>query len=138
MDFVDESDTAVFAGFDRGQVGCHQRILFGQCAAVEAAGGIDHVHDPVAHGIGLLEHADSFGAAAHFDLHDTFAGLVHLVDKLQEGLGIDQRAGEGVDGGQGFLCRGDRAEHGGTGDNSADEGHFHRSLSFFGGRPPPC
>jgi diphthamide biosynthesis methyltransferase len=86
VDLVDQRDAAVLAGFDGREVRRHQRVLLGQRAAVEGAGGVDHVDDAVAHRVGLLEHADGLGAAAHVDLDHALARRVDLVDEAQEAL----------------------------------------------------
>jgi diphthamide biosynthesis methyltransferase len=84
MDLVDQRDAAVLAGFDGREVRRHQRVLLGQRAAVEGARGIDHVDDAVAHRVGLLEHADGLGAAAHVDLDTPSPAALTLSTKLRK------------------------------------------------------
>jgi hypothetical protein len=111
MDLVDQVDAAVFAGLDCGQVGCNKRIPFGQRSGMERPRCLDHIHDPVAHCVRLLEHANGLGAAAPFDLDQAFALRVYLVHKGQKALRLDQCFGKGVDRRDGFFCLGHCPKH---------------------------
>ena len=96
VDLVDQVDPAILSRLDGGEVGGDQRVLLRQGTRIEATRRVDHVDHAVAHGIGLLEHADGLGPAAHLDLDHALAPLVHLVDELEEALRVDQGRGKGV------------------------------------------
>ena len=103
MDLVEERDAAVLArrrAVDRARA---HRVAFGHRRGVEGARRIDHVDHAAARGAGLLHHPDRLGAAAHLDGEHALAGLVRLLDVLEEAARIDQRRRKNVRRGDGVL-----------------------------------
>ena len=77
----------------RREVGADQRVGLGHDAGVVAARAVDHVDHALAHRLGLIEGRDRLRAADELDLHHALPGGVHLVDELQEALGVGHGGG---------------------------------------------